>query len=307
MSERRQQLIEKRIAIESGELKQWSRRGFRHKPKWFRRILETAIVVSFRALGLYQRGRRNALDVRVARLRLEFADLPSEFDGLTVLQIGDVHGDGFPEIGKAIARAVRGAHCDVCLLTGDYRFHVDGPWDGLMAIMEEILAAVSARDGVLGILGNHDSIAMVEPLRKLGIEMLLNESWVLERGDARMVFIGVDDPHYYGCDDIEAAVAGQPNDSFRLLLAHSPEIAEQAASLGVGLYLCGHTHGGQITIPGVGPLVTMSNCPRSITSGVWGVDAMTGYTTRGAGCSGAPLRFNCPAEVALIELRRASG
>jgi predicted MPP superfamily phosphohydrolase len=106
--------------------------------------------------------------------------------------------------------------------------------------------------------------------------------------DGRLWVIGVDDPHYYGCDDLAAALDGVPDEAFKLLLAHTPEVFEEAARAGIDLYLSGHTHAGQICVPWLGPLVLNATCPRSYTYGHWHHGEMQGYTTRRCGVLLAP-------------------
>jgi len=115
--------------------------------------------------------------------------------------------------------------------------------------------------------------------------------------------IGLDDPHYYGCDDLPAALRDVPSEAFKILLVHTPEIIKEAEEYGVDLYLCGHTHGGQICLPLIGPIVINANCSRAYARGVWKYKNLQGYTSPGVGTSGVPVRFFCPPEIGLIELR----
>jgi predicted MPP superfamily phosphohydrolase len=114
----------------------------------------------------------------------------------------------------------------------------------------------------------------------------------------------VDDPHYYRTHDLDLAFRGVPDQAFRILIAHSPEAYKEAATFCTHLYLCGHTHGGQICLSSWGPVFTHSRAPRYTAGGRWQYQRMKGYTCRGAGASGVPLRFNCPGEISLITLRR---
>jgi hypothetical protein len=118
--------------------------------------------------------------------------------------------------------------------------------------------------------------------------------------------IGVDDPHYYGCDDLAQALETVPANAFRLLLAHTPEMFDEAARSGIHLYLTGHTHGGQICVPRIGPLLLYAECPRTYTRGHWRHNGMQGYTSAGVGCSMLPVRYSCPPEIAVIELVKSS-
>jgi uncharacterized protein len=92
---------------------------------------------------------------------------------------------------------------------------------------------------------------------------------------------------------------GAPN----VLLVHSPELIDEARDFGAGLYLCGHTHGGQICLPGSIPIITNAACSRRFIAGPWQDGPMAGYTHRGTGVSCVPVRFNCPGEVVVHTLR----
>jgi predicted MPP superfamily phosphohydrolase len=158
----------------------------------------------------------------------------------------------------------------------------------------------------LGILGNHDFLEIVPTLERLGLRMLLNERVSIVRGSAEIVVAGVDDPHFYGTHDLARALGSVGKDrSFTVLLAHSPEIVADAEKMGVGLYLCGHTHGGQICLPGGLPIIANASCGFRFNSGAWSSGRMRGYTSRGTGFSTAAARFFCPPEIALHTLTRS--
>jgi len=97
---------------------------------------------------------------------------------------------------------------------------------------------------------------------------------------------------------------GVPENAFKVALAHSPEMYEQAAAAGIHLYLCGHTHAGQIRLPWIGATLVNADCPRAFTHGAWQHGTMMGYTSAGVGCSLLPVRYNCPPEIALIEMAK---
>jgi uncharacterized protein len=175
--------------------------------------------------------------------------------------------------------------------------------------MALILGAIRAKYGVLGILGNHDPAEIAMELAKMGVHMLINDATELRSGGSSLWIAGVDDPHYYGCDDLGTALSDVPNDGFKVLLAHTPEMYEEAHAAGIHLYLCGHTHGGQIRLPKpfrgswAAPFRNAA-CPREYTCGTWSHGALQGHTTAGVGASLLPVRYNCPPEIAVIELRR---
>jgi predicted MPP superfamily phosphohydrolase len=138
----------------------------------------------------------------------------------------------------------------------------------------------------------------------MGIRMLMNEVEVIERDGERIHIAGIDDAHFYRADNIEKAAASIPHDEFSILLSHTPEIYRQAAHAGFNLLLSGHTHGGQICLPGGIPITLASVLPRRLGAGAWKHHVMHGYTSVGAGSSVVPVRFNCPAEIVLHYLHR---
>ncbi len=266
------------------------------------RVLMTA---AFKAAGWYDRGTQNVLAVCVRTHAVEFADLPPAFDGYRILLLTDLHLDGLPGLTDALVAQIIDHPVDLCLVGGDIRMEMYGPMAPALRELRRLLGYVRATDGIYGVLGNHDCIEMLPEFEEAGITMLLNDAQVIRRGGDKLWLIGVDDPHYYKCHDLDLAFRSVPPDAFKLFLAPSPEVFREAAEKGAHLYLCGHTHGGQICLPGIGPVFTHSRAPRYTAAGAWKYGNMFGYTSRGAGASGVPLRFNCQGEVSLIELRRA--
>jgi uncharacterized protein len=181
---------------------------------------------------------------------------------------------------------------DLCVLTGDYRAQTFGPYEPALAGMTRICSAL--KRPIYGVLGNHDTIRMVPGLEDMGIQMLLNENYAIERDNQRIYLAGIDDAHYYRVDNIEKAATGIPFEDFSILLSHTPEVYQQASYADFSLLLCGHTHGGQICLPGQIPITLDSVLPRHMGSGPWRYHDMIGYTSVGAGCSIVPVRFNCP-------------
>ena len=220
------------------------------------------------------------------------------------MHLADPHIDGVDGLAEVVAERVTGLPVDLCVMTGDYRFAMEGPCDAVYPRMATILSGVRARHGVLAILGNHDESNTAVELEALGVRMLINEAVEIPSGGERLWMIGVDDPHHYGCDDLEGALMSVPPDAFKVVLAHSPEMINEAAAAEIHLYLCGHTHAGQICLPGIGALLMNADCPRAYTYGRWQHGGMLGYTSAGVGCSLLPVRYNCPPEIALIELAK---
>ena len=112
--------------------------------------------------------------------------------------------------------------------------------------MDSLVKSIKAPFGITGILGNHDWLEMVPGLESCGIRMLLNETQAIEKGSDTIWLLGLDDMHYYETGNLEKAVKLAPEDAVRILLVHSPEIIPEAHEAGMDLYLCGHSHGGQL-------------------------------------------------------------
>ena len=198
--------------------------------------------------GLYKRGQRNALDIKVVDHKVELVGLPKAFVGYKILHLTDLHADNDPAAMNATAEIVKNLSYDLCVLTGDFRSKTHGDFQPALNAMTPILSAVTSP--MWGVLGNHDSIKMVEGLANLGVDILLNESTELTVNDETLYLAGVDDSHYFDAADVSAAAKKVPADEPAILLSHTPEPYAEAADAGFDLMLCGHTHGGQICLPG---------------------------------------------------------
>ena len=297
-----EQRLAARRAIEAGHHKGRRAHGHGDFMLTHDRVTGFMLRAVLRATGLYQRGVANALRVELRHLRLEFRNLPPSLIGFRILHLADLHIDGMEGLAEILAHQLAGLPVDLCVLTGDYRFEMYGPCHRVYPRMRQVLSAIQTRNGVVGILGNHDCAEIAVELEKAGVRMLINETIAVGPADARLWVIGVDDAHYYGCDDLAQALEVVPRDAFRVLLAHTPEMFYEAANAGIDLYLTGHTHGGQICLPWIGPLIMNAECPRDYTRGHWQHGGMQGYTSTGVGCSMLPVRYGCPPEIAVIEL-----
>lgn len=294
----------KRLLIEQGALRYWSKRGLGSYNRRRFAALKLLVQAGVWMTGLRYFGRRNACDIRTRYVRFTFPNLPAAFHGFRILHLSDFHADGLPQLDWAVGHRVADLPVDLCVLTGDYRFRLQGPCDDVYPVMERITRRIRSRHGILGVLGNHDSHEKVPEFERMGIRILLNESVeIRQRGESLWV-LGLDDPHYYGCDDLPGTLRPIPAEAFKLLLVHTPELVEQAATRGIDLYLCGHTHGGQVRVPGMRPRVVNTNLAPEFHRGAWRLDGMQGYTSSGVGCSVAPVRFFSPPEIVLIELLR---
>jgi uncharacterized protein len=273
--------------------------NFFHLENWY--SIHSVIRNTLRLTGLYRRGCRNAARIQVCPNVVARPDIPSAFNGYTILHISDLHADMNGAAMHRLTEAVDTLDYDVCVLTGDYRGKTFGPFEAALAGTAKVRSHL--RGPVYGVLGNHDTIRMVPELEEMGIRMLLNESETIVRAEQRIHIAGIDDAHYYRVDNIEKAAAGIPPGEFSILLSHTPEIYRQAAHAGFGLLLGGHTHGGQICLPGSIPITLGSTLPRRLGAGPWEYHGMSGYTSVGAGSSVVAVRLNCLPEITLHRLQ----
>jgi hypothetical protein len=267
-----------------------------------------AFLVLLRLTGGHRRGRRNARNLGLREVELSFQRLPEAFDGFRILHLTDLHLDGMEGLSDQLAKKIEELErVDLLALTGDLRRRIHGPHAPAMAEMQKLMRRIGflAREK-LAVLGNHDSVLMVESLQAMGFEVLINGETGLCRNGQEIRIVGTDDVHSYFTPEALETLAG-PFESFTISLVHSPELACEASDAGVDLYLCGHTHGGQICLPGPVPLVKHLTCCREYWSGLWRCGRMQGLTSRGVGTSGIDVRFHAPPEIWLITLRRDGG
>ena len=240
-------------------------------------------------------------------LTLRIDGLPSAFDGFTVLHVTDMHTKAFGAREGAVAEIAREERPDLIVHTGDL---VDKR-EGLEAAMSLVKAWAEVAP-VIMVAGNweHWSGVGSSGLKEVGesiprVRVLNNEAILLERERSELAVVGVDDP-YTGADDLNEALGGLG--AYRgptVLLAHSPQIIDEAREV-VDVVLAGHTHGGQVRLPFLGPLaVPLPRRYRKYDQGLFVEGGTKMYVSRGVGLSVLPVRFMCPPEVVLIELKAA--
>ena len=232
--------------------------------------------------------------------------LPGLDTTVRIVLLCDLHYGPFIRRGSIAAwvDATLAERPDLVIVAGDL---VDG-WagDDVEPLLSE-LARFRAPLGAFATWGNHDYIRFGDPsgfgqrLEQIGITVLENRG-MLVRDD--LFLAGLDDVGE-GEPDLAAALAGRPPDAACLLVSHNPE-ALSSVPPDVELTLSGHTHGGQINVPGIGPLVKASDYTQRLLRG-WSRQPALGYVSRGLGVSLAPLRLNCPAELTVLELTPARG
>jgi predicted MPP superfamily phosphohydrolase len=296
----------RRRAIE--ESRYWISRAGR-RTRWRNRAFNAVVAALDRTIlrftPLHARGRRNALALRRVELDIALSGLPPAFDGYRILHVSDTHLDFLPELAEAAGALLDGLEVDMLALTGDVQGQPDNPTELSIGLLMQALQGVRVRGPRLAVLGNHDPTAMAAALERAGFEVLINRSIVLRRDGESLRITGLDDVHSFYTEAARRALDDHDGE-FRIALVHSAEVADDADKAGYALYLCGHTHGGQICLPGGRPMVSHLTRCRHAASGLWRQGRMTGYTNRGVGVSGIPLRFHSRGEVVVVTLRRAA-
>ncbi len=264
----------------------------------------SAVVVPTATVGY---GFAESESLRIERVCLPVPNLPTEFDGLRVAFLTDIHHGPYTEL-EFVTQIVRTTHAlqpDLILLGGDYCLRERR----YVAPCFDMLRYLSAPLGVYGVLGNHDHWHGLEVIRagmrRAGVEELTDRGVWLTRGAERVRLGGVDDL-WCGRPDLAAAVGDATREDAVLLLSHNPDLAETLTDRRVGLVLSGHTHGGQVIVPGmINPFIP-SRYGNKYSHGRVEAPATTVYVSRGLGLTGLPVRYNCPPELTLVTLSAPS-
>jgi hypothetical protein len=245
-------------------------------------------------------------DPVVDRVPIRLKGLHPALEGFTILQMTDLHLYPLtqPELIKKSVAIANSLNPDLVVLTGDY------VWRYLDAIDEiaPILTTLNARHGVYSTLGNHDywldADVIKRTMENAGLPVLVNQGLPISQGQGTFYLAGLDDG-WSGNPDLDATLDGAPADVPVVLLCHEPDLADQYSLDGrVSLQLSGHTHGGQIRLPGVGALI-LPYLGRKYDLGLYKVNHMLLYTNRGIGVISEPVRYNCPPEITQFILQSA--
>lgn len=261
-----------------------------------------------------------SINRRVTRERLQLterdlaiADLDPRAEGLRLLHVSDLHlRDGFPELDE-IVRMARQAPADLVLYTGDFIDDDDGT-----PVLRSLLAEMPIAGGAFAVLGNHDhwalsrvprrndEAALRRALAAHGVDVLDNRAvWLEQHG---VTIVGVDDP-VTGFARLGPATEGLRSGDGHgstVLLSHTPDLAREFTEWRPDLLLAGHTHGGQVCLPGIGAVFRVGGLPRRSPAGLHVLGGVPTYVSRGIGCSGVDLRVRCSPEIALLTLRLAA-
>lgn len=254
----------------------------------------------------------------VERVLLRLSELPPQLDGLTIAFLSDFHikpnGSGVDIAERAVLLANE-SDPDIVLLGGDL-VH----WCGAVPHLIPVLRRLKSRHGVFAVLGNHDhhcpwrfkkpapwggkplsADEWRKALEQANVRLLVNEAVELNINGANLWLVGVDDG-YTGRSDLEKALMNVPERAFAILLSHSPDIVDEPGINRVALVLSGHTHGGQILLPLLGPFLAPCRDKYRRSQGLTKVGKVWLYVSRGVS-AGLPLRFKCPPEVTLLTIK----
>jgi predicted MPP superfamily phosphohydrolase len=277
-----------------------------------RRFLQgSAMAVG--GMGLYA-GEIARHEISTVTLPVALRNLPPAFENFRIVQISDIHFDEFTEpfFLHRVLRKVNALEPDLVLLTGDFISFGPMPRNFVLGSMErcaEILREIACPQR-FAVMGNHDSFlgapTIVPILAASDIPMLVNQHVPIERGGERIWLCGIHDPVTH-VPDLNAAIPAHP-DGPVLLMSHGPDYADtvRADPRGhlVDLMFSGHTHGGQVRLPFLPPLHLPIGGLKYV-EGLYQLDRLQLYVTRGIGTVGLPFRLNCPPEVTLFTLQSA--
>ena len=280
-----------------------------------RQFLYTGAAAVAGVAALATDGYFEAFRLQIKIIEIPLRRLPHQFDGFTIVQLSDFHYEeefSAVPIRRSVG-LVNSLRPDLVVFTGDivtapmFRFGRHAALVAANAVFPcaAVLSGIKARMGCFAILGNHDAYSnpalVTSGLRSHGIPLLKNSCVPIERGGGRFWLAGVDDA-LEGQPDLGAAIEKIPHGETIILLAHEPDFADEAALTPVDLQLSGHSHGGQIWIPGVGA-PWLPPLARHYPRGFYKIENMVLYTNVGIGTIRAPIRINCVPEVTHITLR----
>jgi predicted MPP superfamily phosphohydrolase len=265
------------------------------------------------SLALYS-GEHARHEISIVARDVALAKLPDAFRNYRIAQISDIHFDEYtePSFVRRVVGQVNRLAPDLVLLTGDYISNTPLGQNfaaGAMLRCAEVLRELTCPLRY-AVMGNHDSF-LGPPLIRAGlatasIPLLFNQHVAIERAGERLWLAGVADP-ITNVPDLQRAIPARP-DGPVLLLCHAPDYADDVLAHPRGalvdLMLAGHSHGGQVCLPIVGPLHLVPGGKKYV-AGLFHLGGMQLYVNRGIGTVGLPFRLNCPPEITLFTLRNS--
>lgn len=250
------------------------------------------------------------------QVEIRLRRLPEAFDGFTIAQLSDIHFlefTGRHHVESAV-NIIQQHRPDLVLLTGDFvsvplirTAAASAKAAGLAEPCADVLRALHTPFGSIATLGNHDHYTdpeiVTSALQRRGIKVLRNASMPLERDGARIWLVGVEDA-FFGKFDPATLLRGIPPAETTIFALHEPDPADLTARYAIDLQLSGHSHGGQVRFPLIGPPI-LPALARKYPMGLYRIRDLQLYTNRGLGVVGVPFRLDCPPEITLITLRKA--
>ena len=280
-------------------------------------ITRRAFLIGASAAGLgiaTYAGTHARHEIQVTHRTFAIRDLPDAFVGFRFVQLTDIHLEEYTEpwfLQKAVG-IINQLNPELVLLTGD--FVSRGPASDRVAyraagIAAEVLQGLKAPQR-FAVLGNHDVAVganhVINPLESHGTPVLIDSYVPIQRGQDYLWLCGTDDAGTRD-PDLNLAVPAAPRAPV-ILMCHEPDYADAVVHHPrfpyIDLMLSGHSHGGQVRLPVVGPLI-LPPMGKKYVEGLFHFDRMQLYVNRGLGTVGLPFRLNCPAEIAHITLQRA--
>jgi predicted MPP superfamily phosphohydrolase len=251
----------------------------------------------------------------VVTVPIHLARVDPAFHGYRIVQLSDIHADSTWMDAQRLSHIVQVANAqnpDLVVITGDFVTYIHDRMKDTLSTLN----ALRARDGIFAVMGNHDYWSDAKSVRTLlhsyGIQELKDRVHTLYRGKAMLHLVGMDDlweqtAHYHVSINVQKDVLTSllkplPEEGAAILLVHEPDFADIAATTGrIDLQLSGHTHGGQVRLPGYGAL-RLPRLGKKYQAGLYHIDSMLHYTNRGLGMMDLQVRLNCRPEITTFVL-----
>lgn len=254
-------------------------------------LAQRAAVLLTRGFGFAHILEQALLDYELTRNAVDLSS-GSRTCQVQILHLSDLHVDGLPDGGRRLSALLELTAADLCLITGDFVDPAVGDVELVRVRLKRILSSMRVAHGAFAVLGGHDTPHIAEILVDAGVTILgaattqvRAQQWTLDLVAA-------------SSDRVETPSLKR-NTAPLLSVAHSPDAAGWAAASRADYLFCGHTHGGQVCLPGGYPIVTRTLVPRRMARGAWAYGALRGYTSRGVGVCGGSPRVFCRPEVAV--------
>jgi predicted MPP superfamily phosphohydrolase len=271
----------------------------------FKRLLKKLLSVIYKFCFLFGSLFFERYWIQTKHVQLSYSNLPDSFSGLRIIQFSDVHLGNFyslTQLRKAVIH-INQLQPDLIFFTGDL-------YDSEQGIASDdcipVLSELSAYYGKWAVLGNHDYLSGAKKINHLlqnsGFTVLKNSHQKIECKGKHINIMGQDD-WLRGTPNLPKALKGLNADDFTISLVHEPDFADVAASFPIDLQISGHSHGGQVRIPWIGPIVTTKK-GRKYVKGLYQIQGsrLQVYANSGLGMTFLPIRFYCRPEVTVFTL-----